>query len=75
MHSHADSRLRKTHAQRNSRTISVDEWESERETKRKKRKVGDRKKKKKQRTRFREKQKTDKKRGGKHEVSSTEGTT
>ena len=41
--------------------------------KRKTRKVSDRRKK--QRVRFREKQKTDKKRGRKHEVSSTEGTT
>ena len=62
-----------TRVQRNSRTMSVDEWESERETKRKKRKVSDRREK--QRVRLREKQKTDKKRGRKHEVSSTEGTT
>ena len=46
-HSHADSRSRKTRVQRNSRTISVDNRESERGTKRKKRKVSDRRKKKK----------------------------
>ena len=46
-HSHADSHSRKTRVQRNSRTMSVDNQESERGTKRKKRKVSDRRKKKK----------------------------